>query len=168
MDTTESPKLTIPMRPEFKRFTELCDEVKVSTSWNERTKIFCKVLRFLLEVPKFLQEEPRFTYTLRKHARSVEINVGDLVAKGEVDFYNAAEVVQLSQQLLDMTSFLSDFDCIDESSNEEELEDSVLGQINKQEKKEVKPPVWCQTNEDPYDRYQEAIDLGTLGLENRS
>lgn len=87
---------------------EECKEIEV------RFQMIIECFTYLTQFSEFFQTNTETAYNLRNRVKMMEVSANEFVASGQITFEKAAVLVQVINQLLDITSYLADFDCEEE------------------------------------------------------
>lgn len=100
----------IPDNFDINYVQHLIQNVETSTTDLDRCQHFIPIFSYLLKFPELVTIHPELAFSIRQKAKMVEPSVSDMIAKESVPFELGSEMVQLAEQLLQMTNELAGFD----------------------------------------------------------
>lgn len=105
-ETTNAPDT--PFILEMLNRIDECKEIEL------RFQMVIECFTYFTQFPEFFQTNTEIAYNLRNRVKMMEVSANEFVASGEITFEKASILVQVINQLLDITSYLADFDCDEE------------------------------------------------------
>lgn len=103
---------TTTFDPEYVRV--LIQNTEDATTDEARCDRFVEIMQYVLRFPQLMETNPDFVHTARVKCKTVETAVGDMIASERISFEKGVELVQISEQFLELTKVLAAFDCDDE------------------------------------------------------
>lgn len=86
-----------------------CQEIQI------RVQMITECFAYLSQFAQYFHENPEVAYSLRVRAKTMEESASELVITEEIDFDQAAALIHVTNQLLDITSYLAEYDCEEET-----------------------------------------------------
>jgi len=142
--------------PDLEYIGEMCNRTfQKCDDPMERIIIAIDIFKYMLKFSNFILDTPQIAHQLRTKAQATKISVNDYVGSDFINFDNGLIFTDICQQMIDMTDFVSSFDCADDADENlpllmKEPKDSDIDE-NEIDADEVGPHPILDLAEEDYD-----------------